>query len=89
MVEGEAKMRGPLRNLSNLPRTDMQRRCDAELAGVGKMRGAILHVRKPPRCASHDEPLYAHATETPRTPKPDDSIAQFPGVRLLVMLAAC
>ena len=34
--EAEEKKRGPLRNLSNLPRTEMQLRRDAELPEVGK-----------------------------------------------------
>ena len=66
MVEGEAKMRGPLRNRSN--------RWRAAKLRSRRQSGVTPHLCKPPRCASHDEPLYAHATKIPRTSKPDDSV---------------
>ena len=89
--EAEEKKRGPLRNLSNLPRTEMQLRRDAELPEVGKNVKRTLQLRDAQRAVpcSHDEPLYAPETQKRRAPNPGDANPHSVGVRLLVLWAAC
>ena len=55
--EAEEKKRGPLRNLSNLPRTEMQLRRDAELPEVGKNVKRTSVVQR-----ARGRPLWCSAT---------------------------
>ena len=57
--EAEEKKRGPLRNLSNLPRTEMQLRRDAELPEVGKNVKRTLQAKLD---AARGRPLWCSAT---------------------------
>ena len=75
--EAEEKKRGPLRNLSNLPRTEMQLR-----------RVTLRDAQRAVPC-SHDEPLYAPETQKKRAPNPGDANPHSVGVRLLVPWAEC